>query len=395
MFAGLIRYSGGISVLERLLLKSSDVPPIGLDAFRRNTGRSYLGHVAIAADNTIVVAESSGYLAAYTPSGTEIWRVALGAFGNSAVPSITADGTIYVMTYDIFPNSQQLLAVSLATGAVLWSQPLSSQGSGLAIAADGTLYVTLYDRLEARSPAGGGLLWTLPVPTDISFSGAPAVGPSGDIYVGGFGGLTAVTPDGAVRWVNRGDGSRTHVPALSNDGGTIYVTTDSPNRMVAVESSSGTTLWSTLFANTELATPPVVGLGPDGVTTIYAAAIDDRLVAITPGGILKWSYTALPPGSGDNPSGAPAVASNGTVVLATTDGAVHMVSSAGTPLFKGSVLGYPSGAVVIDRRGAAIVLGSCGAFGGACGLTAMFTGGTGPAPSWSKIQGSLDNSGRR
>jgi outer membrane protein assembly factor BamB len=367
-------------------LDSTTVPPAGVEDFRVATGRSSSVHVAIAADNTIVVATADGQLTACSASGQEQWRTAVNAVGFVRAPSIAANGTIFALGYN-----STLYAVS-ATGAPLWNQTLSAFGAGLAIGGDGTLYVALSDRLEARAPTNGALLWTASPPGAAGATYSPAIGPTGDILVPGYGALTAVRPDGTVRWSTPlGGGSQVHEPALSADGATVYVTADAPSELVALDAATGTIRWSRTYAGAESATAPAVG--PKG--TIYVASNDDELIAFAPDGTPQWSYTALPQGSGENPTGAAAVADNGTIALTTSDGMLHLISPFGGLLSRRRVLGVPFGAVVIDRRGAAIVTSRCELGSSACGMMAVFTGGRGPAASWSKLQGALDNSGRR
>lgn len=104
-------------------------------------------------------------LLAYTPGqaqpvlGPEVDGVPLGA---ATTPVLDGAGRAYVAVFtssSALEGNGSLLAFDTASGQLLWQQ---RGGFGSApVLANGTLYVTQGQRLEARSPATGAVLWSV------------------------------------------------------------------------------------------------------------------------------------------------------------------------------------------------------------------------------------------
>ncbi len=193
-----------------------------------------------------------------------------------------------------------------ATGGQIRSRPaLAPDGTIYAIAEDGYLY--------AVSP-GGELAWKCDLgwlPWDCL-----AVGADGMIYAGLKNrDLVAVNPRGGVVWRLRFDGLFVGDPLIAQDG-TVYVGA-APGTLVSI-SESGRQQWSVTLPGSLLAAPIM-----DGAGTIYLIASDRRLYALTQWGEFKWSLP-LPA----QPTW-PAIGSDGTVLVGTTDGQVIAVSPEG------------------------------------------------------------------
>ena len=111
--------------------------------------------------------------------------------------------------------------------------------------------------------------------------------------------------DGSLEWMVSLQGYTSSSPAISADGGAIYlgVSTATAGRIVAVN-PAGRVLWSVTRADWVDSTPAV---GPDG--TIYVGSHDGRLYALQPSnGAIRWSYNA-----GGFISSSPAIGSDGTL----------------------------------------------------------------------------------
>ena len=181
----------------------------------------------------------SEHSAAANNSGVVRWKFQpQGSKNRLSIPTIGANGIIYLAGTDLDAHSSHLYAVS-PHGTQLWALPTSGRLSweneaSPAVGNDGTIYVTGVENIYNAVPekayvyavsAKGDLLWQSEIEgADIS---APTIGNDGIIYVGthgpyGNGHLYAIRHNGEIRWkVETGDISYSS-PAIGADG-TIYV----------------------------------------------------------------------------------------------------------------------------------------------------------------------------
>ena len=127
--------------------------------------------------------------------------------------------------------------------------------------------------------------------------------------------------EGTLEWMVSLQGYTSSSPALSADGGAIYVggSTATAGRIVAV-TPAGRVLWSVTRADWVDSTPAV---GPDG--TIYVGSHDGRLYALQPAtGAIRWSYNA-----GSFISSSPAVGADGTLYFGSGSFRLHAVGPDG------------------------------------------------------------------
>jgi len=110
----------------------------------------------------------------------------------------------------------------------------------------------------------------------------PAIGPDGTIYsVDAFAHLYALTPDGGLKWLVRGAGSK---GVAVNTDGTIYVASES---LINAYNPDGSVKW-TFVQNPRALTCIGVSVGPDG--NIYAVGTQGMGVfSLTPAGALRWT----------------------------------------------------------------------------------------------------------
>jgi len=251
-------------------------------------------------------------------------------FGNSDIQSsaaIAPDGTAYIGLH-----SGTLFALRDPVGAgnqlaARWSfHPAggSSWHATPAIARDGTVYVGF--STDNNSPNAQGKLYALEAPSagiepNILWSvdlgpgrqtSSPTIGPDGTIYaLSGEGRLSAVTPDGRVKWTQQTGPILKSSPALGRDG-TVYVPSMN-GKLYAIAppqdeaTQAGTIRWIFRFAEFPGYKQPVVShsppagadgigsgaspmVGPDG--TIYVGANNSNFYAISPDGHLDWMFEA-------------------------------------------------------------------------------------------------------
>ena len=127
--------------------------------------------------------------------------------------------------------------------------------------------------------------------------------------------------EGSLEWMVSLQGYTSSSPALSADGGTLYlgVSTATAGRIVAV-TPAGRVLWSVTRADWVDSTPAV---GPDG--TIYVGSHDGRLYALQPAnGAIRWSYNA-----GTFISSSPAIGADGTLYFGSGSFRLHAVGPDG------------------------------------------------------------------
>ena len=200
-----------------------------------------------------------------------VWRAATGGQIRSR-PAVGPDGTTYALSEDSF------LYAWVSGGSLLWKHDLGwIPWDCLAVSRDGTVYAGLKNADFIAVNPRGGRLWT------VRLDGLPAGDP--------------------------GNHAGRH-RARGNRGG-------NPRRLFAPRKAE----WSVTLPGAITAQPVI-----DGAGSIYLVAADRRLYALTPWGEFKWSlpFSAVP--------GAPAITSDGSVVLGTDGGEVVAVSPAGERL---------------------------------------------------------------
>ncbi len=251
-------------------------------------------------------------------------------FGTSDIQSsaaIGADGTAYVGLH-----SGVLFALRDPGGAgqqlaARWSfHPTggSSWHATPAIGSDGTVYVGFSTNntspdaqgtLYALQPPVAGLVpqvvWSVDLGSGRQTS-SPMLGTDGTIYaVSGNGRLSAITPDGRVKWTAQTGPTLKATAALGRDG-TVYVPSMNGKLYAVVPPRGpgqdvGTIRWTFRFAEFPGLRPPLAGhsppagadgigsgasptIGPDG--TIYIGANNSNFYAISPDGRLQWLFEA-------------------------------------------------------------------------------------------------------
>jgi large repetitive protein len=251
-------------------------------------------------------------------------------FGSADIQSSAAvgpDGTAYIGLH-----SGTLFALRDPAGAgnqlaARWSfHPPggSSWHATPAIGRDGTVYVGF--STNNGSPDARGTLYALQAPIagiqpNVLWSAdlgpgrqtsSPVLGPDGTIYaLGGEGLLSAISPDGQVRWTAQ-TGPVLKSSVALGVGGTVYVPSMN-GKLYAIappldsRSRTGSVRWIFRFAEYPGHGPPVVShsppagangigtgasptVGPDGA--IYIGANNSNFYAISPDGQLMWLFEA-------------------------------------------------------------------------------------------------------
>lgn len=209
--------------------------------------------------------------------------------GTSGLKSGTTFGRLHAFTFD---------------GTERWAFNGDQVLATPALANDGTVYIGQTGNLTAVNPDGTLKFRTGPLEGTIAPAGAPAVGQDGTVYVGTTGASNGIT------------------------GGIVQIS----GRLYAI-SSQGKVLWQ---FNTlgEVNIQPAIG--SDG--TIYAGSVglrlsggkfEGRFHALTPQGTLKWLLTL-----DDRIVTSPVIGEDGTIYTVTTIGGVHAINPNGTIKWK-------------------------------------------------------------
>lgn len=237
-----------------------------------------------------------------------------------------------------------LYAVTAATGKILWKFPLGipEVRSSPAVCPDGSIAFVASARnfgtgeiprdLLYKLSADGQLQWTFNInpgsqaTVDVGQS-APTVGPDGAIYAAA-GGLYAINPDGALKW------KRFHPPAedirnapvIGKDGILYFVYHNIP--LTALDPTDGHTLWSRELGVNDhvLASPAIAANG-----TIIVATNPGVVYAVSSIGEILWSFDAASIGYTCTLRSSPAIDEDGTIYLGTNAGSPASVFLALNP----------------------------------------------------------------
>ncbi|MCX6395061.1 MAG: PQQ-binding-like beta-propeller repeat protein [Propionibacteriales bacterium] len=254
----------------------------------------------------------NGNLVAVSPSGTVLWRLAVG--GQVTSPAVRADGTVVV------GNNRGLLLglepTSTGPGEV-WRLDLAEQSYGSpVISPDGT---TAYQSVLSGVVAvrDGSVVWRWQVPSEI-VEVSPAVAPSGTVVIGTNDPYQyGLDPgDGSVRWRYRRDAWTYSSPGVTGDG--IAYFGDHGNRIVGVDADTGEVRFRHQGPTTEESPGDIAiwtAIAVDRDHTTYAGTRQGRVYAVASDGTELWSYHA-----GSTVDSYPALTGDGALVIGTAGG---------------------------------------------------------------------------
>ncbi|EKQ50769.1 MAG: hypothetical protein B655_2284 [Methanobacterium sp. Maddingley MBC34] len=236
------------------------------------------------------------------------------------------------------------------TNQTEWNYTLNSSESieiAPAIGPDGTIYLPVTIRTNTHTycdlkaiNSDGTLKWNYALNngagSNSGFSGTPAIGSDGTIYIPGFAEskcfMLALNSDGTLKWNYINEGSTGwNSPAIGSDG-TIFTTgfyqgeTPMGSRQYGILyaiNPNGTSKWNYTITEPSYGMSWSYGapaIGPDG--TIYFTGeigyygITGRLYALDPNGTLKWQKIINPnPSYYTNLRISPVVAKDGSIII--------------------------------------------------------------------------------
>ena len=253
--------------------------------------------------------------------GQVLWKTDLDGFSTMSQPRVAPDGTIYVVTNELYAIAPD--------GEILWTAPASR--AFVDVGADGTVYTASDNTIFAYAPDGTELWRFDEDPAGLGIHSGPTIGPDGNLYAVFLFGMSVVslTPQGALRWsvqtVSNNDGP--DLGRIVFGPGKLYFSEDrvpgcNPWYGLTAISFDGTVEWCRSISG--VVQPPV---GPeatlDGRAIVWQNALPGiQLQVWTPDGELDWAQSFFPLSLGVGPdNNLYAWHSGSTLVSMTADGA--------------------------------------------------------------------------
>lgn len=225
---------------------------------------------------------------------------------------------------------------------VLWKfETHHSIKSSPAVSWDGTVYLAGGDGIFYAVSPEGGLKWKYNLSGFLLSS--PAIGKDGTIYVGtdapgsrvrrqtfkegqaqeqtGGGFMTALNPDGTLKWQTKTGGWIVSSPLITPEGNIIAGCND---HFVYSFSPEGEINWRFETKSKVFSSPAM-----DDQGTIYIGSEDHHFYAINPDGSLKWKFEA-----GNKFFSSPSIDKKGIIYTGNDDGHVYAFTQEGKLLWK-------------------------------------------------------------
>ncbi|WP_456478634.1 outer membrane protein assembly factor BamB family protein [Geoglobus ahangari] len=305
----------------------------------------------IASDGTVYMGSDDKYLYALYPNGTLKWKFSAGGIIRSS-PAVASDGTIYFGSFSNLVGPNDRFYALYPNGTEKWNFTIDGDiWSSPAIASDGTIYFGARNKNFYALYPNGTLKWN--ITTNYYVDSSPAIASDGTIYIqcgllyssNNTFKFCAINPDGTEKWnfsIKGGTGGST--PAIASDG-TVYVGTSLGHFYAFYP--NGTLKWNISFSDllgTTVGIYSTPAIASDGtVYVLVGGTTAGYLFALHPNGTEKWNFTL---GSVTSLIGtSPIVDSNGVIYVGSSTGNVYALNPDGTLKWTfniGSAAGSPA-----------------------------------------------------
>jgi len=262
-------------------------------------------------EGTIYIGSCDFCLYALNPDGTLKWAFeTLDTIEFSAAVDLTT-GVIYVPSYDAY-----LYAIN-PDGSEKWKYKFFYVIESSPTLYEGDIYVADdYETLYHFSP-DSLLVWDIGLGYEWIYISSPAIDAYGNIYIGGgdLCGLSAVNPDGTLKWFFETEGEIEASSSIDSEGIIYFGCWD--NYIYAVN-PDGTLRWRFPMASYTHSSPAI----SDG---IYIGSNDNKVYALKFDGTLKWAYE-----TGSEVKSSPAIDKNEIVFIGSADYNMYALNPDGT-----------------------------------------------------------------
>jgi YD repeat-containing protein len=325
-------------------------PARGAQLWSADTLSAINGSVSIGRDRTIYVASADGRVTAFHPDSTRRWTFAV---PESTVmePTVGPDGSIYlVVRLNSAPQGapRSFVYAIKADGTQRWVRPTTDRlHSPATVGVNGRVYVGgsrftsgNSDGIVMGIDSSGEIAALLVIPGNYNAQKAPAVAPSGDVYVATSNVMRAFTAALEPRWTYNLRGNVTASPSVAYDG-SVYVG-DSAGYVYAL-SGTGALRWEQQFSGSSSQNSSVA-IGANG--TLYIGGYASTLFAVNAAdGTQRWSA----PTTGT--VFTPAIAANGNVYATTYAGDLMAFDASGAQIWSFASGSRVTGSPIVDRDG--------------------------------------------
>ncbi len=247
---------------------------------------------------TDIIGGTNSGLLALRPDGSVKWRFPMKGIATSPFDiafALDRRDTVYFKVAAGFSSPKTLFAVS-KDGRELWHfdstnthlSPLeiSSDGSILFESSAGTnTQLCRFDRSGSDGTPRTVSSWPDDNRTDLSFS----MDWDGNVYHPGETGatLTALNPDGAVRWRFISPFHASSAPTIGPDGSLFFTASAGPgDRFLVAVTKNGEKKWQSPLGPHWSFAPPAVA--SDG--TLFVVSSDPKVTALNPDGTVRWVF---------------------------------------------------------------------------------------------------------
>ena len=298
------------------------------------------------------------------------WRFEVAGQYILQAPAVAPDGTVAVVG-----SSGNLYSLT-PDGALRWMVPGVGGHGGPSFGPDGTVYVGVDRRITAVAP-NGTIRWSFVEPAGgQGIIAGPTVGPDGNVYViSDYGGLGAfaLSPQGALLWSNEGNPVFTEYGQLGAEivfgAGRLFAAFDEygvhPTDVLYGLTLGGAQQWAVnapASADVFMQRQAQPAVGPGG-GSLYLTGLNSqagwRLDRYNPNtGAVVWAYSQEP-ANGMSP---PSVGPDGTVYLSRSLGYLDAVTPTGQnrwTYFDGTIIDLPR----VTPDGSLVVAGDRPNFG--------------------------------
>lgn len=238
-------------------LSAAPVRVWAVDIGSGNSRKNRITAAPIVADGRVFAMDSAAGVTAVSTAGATLWSANFAALGSNG-PAVSGGGMAYASgRLFVATGYGEVMAIDPSSGAVAWRQKLGSPAAGTPTVEGGMVYVVGRDATAwAINAKDGKVEWQLsgtPSVTGMAGSSAPAVSAttvlfpfaSGDVVAAlKTGGVTVWSASIAGKRLGRGYTGVTDITGDPVIAGAVTYVGNQTGRVSALETATGTVLWS-------------------------------------------------------------------------------------------------------------------------------------------------------